>query len=58
MMKTITVKAAPGLRVPYETDYRKTIGEKAQETVPTSAYYLRRIADGDLIRVEKAKGEK
>lgn len=52
---TITVKAAEGLRVPMEGAPRKQIGA---EPVPvrSTAYYLRRLADGDLVRVD-ADGE-
>jgi len=57
-MQTITVKAREGLRVPREDGYRAYI-EKAVVSVPATAYYLRRIAEGDLIRVEpKPKGDK
>ncbi|OLN30444.1 hypothetical protein DVDV_0644 [Desulfovibrio sp. DV] len=45
---TITVKAAPGVRVPQEGMPRRYITEAAPVTVPDSAYYRRRIADGDL----------
>lgn len=45
---TITVKAAPGVRVPQEGMPRRYITETTPVTVPDSAYYRRRIADGDL----------
>lgn len=50
----ITVKAAPGLKVPKEGAPREYINEHEPQTVPGSAYYLRRLDDGDLIRVEDA----
>lgn len=53
-MNTITVKAAPGLLVPKEGAPRKYITGDAPQDVPASAYYLRRIADGDLVRVEQS----
>ena len=49
-MDNINVKAAPGLKVPTEEDARKYITDAAQ--VPDTAYYRRRLADGDLVRVE------
>ncbi|MCP2041778.1 hypothetical protein L1281_002394 [Neisseria sp. HSC-16F19] len=60
-MPTLYVKAAPGLRVPMEDKARRHIGD-TPVTVPESAYYLRCIEYGDLIRVSpeapKAKGAK
>lgn len=53
-MDAITVKAAPNLRVPYEENGRKYISDDAAVTVERSAYYLRRLADGDLIEVAAA----
>lgn len=49
------VKAAPELRVPHELKPREYITEDAPAEVPESAYYLRRLAEGDLVRVEAAK---
>jgi hypothetical protein len=43
------VKAAPGLRVPKEGKPRDYITEDVAVDVEASAYYLRRITDGDLI---------
>jgi hypothetical protein len=50
------VKAAPGLKVPQEEKPRDYITDtppdgEAGYTVPDSAYYLRRIYDGDLVEV-------
>lgn len=58
-MTLITVKAAPGLRVPMEGAPRKYIGQDSMQ-VPPSAYYLRRLADGDLVQTggKAAKGGK
>lgn len=55
------VKAAPGIKVPREDKPREYItdtppdGEQAFE-VPESAYYLRRVSDGDLVIVKPKKG--
>lgn len=45
------VQAAPGLKVPMEEKPRDHIGDDVAVEVPDSAYYLRRIADGDLLEV-------
>ncbi|UJX43258.1 DUF2635 domain-containing protein [Desulfovibrio sp. JY] len=45
----MTVRAAPGLRVPMEGMPRRHITGDAAVAVPDSAYYRRRIADGDLL---------
>lgn len=45
------VKAAPGLRVPKEDKPRDYITDAESVEVPQSAYYLRRIGDGDLTEV-------
>ncbi|QJF16664.1 DUF2635 domain-containing protein [Phytobacter diazotrophicus] len=42
------VKARAGLRVPREDNARRYIGEEPVE-VPASAYYLRRLSEGDLV---------
>lgn len=44
------VKAAPGLRVPTEHNARRYITDEAVD-VPRSAYYLRAVADGDLVEI-------
>lgn len=49
------VKAAAGLQVPLENKPRKYITAEPVE-VPGTAYYLRRIAEGDLVEVT-AKGK-
>lgn len=43
------VKAAPGVQVPKEGKPREYITDV--EDVPQSAYYLRRVTDGDLLEV-------
>lgn len=48
------VKAAPGLKVPREDKPRVYIAEAGPVEVPESAYYLRRLAEGDLVRAEAA----
>lgn len=52
MTKTLTVVAAPGLKVPREENAREYITDKAAVTVPATAYYLRRKASGELILPE------
>ncbi|ADE10476.1 DUF2635 domain-containing protein [Sideroxydans lithotrophicus] len=57
-MKVLAVK---GIKVPKEDKPREYItetppeGEQAFE-VPESAYYLRRVSDGDLVIVKPKKG--
>lgn len=51
-MTDLTVKAAAGVRVPQEDNARRYITDAQTFTVPDTAYYLRRLRDGDLIRVE------
>lgn len=57
------VKAAHGLKVPMEEKPRDyitdtpPIGEQGF-TVPDSAYYLRRVTDGDLVIVESKSSKK
>ena len=53
------VLAAPGIKVPLEEKPRDYITDtppqdEAGYTVPDTAYYLRRIADGDLLEVVPA----
>lgn len=50
---TMLVKAAPGVAVPLEGAPRQYITEDQPQAVADSAYYLRRLADGDLIRAEE-----
>jgi len=57
-MDTITVKAVAGLCVPREDNHRTYITEAEVVTVPTSAYYLRRLNEGDLVQVEPPKPKK
>lgn len=57
------VKAAPGIKVPMEEKPRAYITETPPEgepgfAVPETAYYLRRIADGDLVIAKPPKGAK
>jgi len=56
-MDTITVKASEGLRVPREDNHRTYITESEAVSVPASTYYLRRIAEGDLVQVESVPDE-
>jgi hypothetical protein len=52
---TIKVKAAPGVRVPMESAPRKYITDAAEVPVLRTAYYIRRLKDGDLIRTDVAE---
>lgn len=57
------VKAAPGIKVPKEDKPREYITDTPPEgepgfAVPDSAYYLRRVTDGDLVIVKPIKGAK
>lgn len=51
------VKASPGIKVPMEDKPNTYINDAEEATVEQSAYYQRRIDDGDLVEV-KAKGAK
>jgi hypothetical protein len=48
------VKAATGLRVPKESKPRQYITDAESVEVPGSAYYLRSVAIGDLVRTDVA----
>jgi len=45
------VIAAPGLQVPKEDQPRSYISDSEAVTVEPSAYYMRQLADGDLLEV-------
>lgn len=45
------VQAAPGLKVPMEEKPRDYIVDDTPVEVPDTAYYQRRITDGDLLDV-------
>lgn len=45
------VQAAPGLQVPMEDKPREYITDAVAVEVPDTAYYQRRISDGDLVAV-------
>ena len=49
------VKAAPGLKVPREDKPRTYITDAKPVEVPENTYYLRRLAEGDLVRADAAK---
>ncbi|GAB7214747.1 DUF2635 domain-containing protein [Dickeya oryzae] len=51
-MSQITVKAAPGVRVPREDNARRYITDDTEVQVERTAYYLRQIAAGDLLEVK------
>lgn len=52
------VQAAPGLKVPMEEKPRDYIADDVAVEVPDSAYYQRRIADGDLLKVAPPAAKK
>ena len=54
-IKTLEVTAAPGVSVPLEDKPRKYITGETPVTVPATAYYLRRVADGDLVLVPQGE---
>lgn len=43
------VKAAPGLKVPMEDKPHDYITDTEVADVPDTAYYQRRVSDGDLV---------
>lgn len=49
------VKATPGIQVPLEDKPREYITADTPVEVPNSAYYLRIVADGDLVVVDGDK---
>lgn len=52
------VQAAPGLKVPREDDPRKYITDfEPVELDPVTGYYIRRLADGDLVQVDEPVAE-
>lgn len=48
------VKAAPGIQVPKEDKPREFITDAETVEVPASTYYLRLLADGDLLSADAA----
>lgn len=48
----MNVIAAPGIKVPKETQPHDYIDDAAVVDVPDTAYYQRRILDGDLLPAE------
>ncbi|HBC7419269.1 TPA: DUF2635 domain-containing protein [Serratia marcescens] len=53
-MAQLTVKAAPGIRVPMEGAPREYITDGEAVPVTRSPYYLRRLAEGDLVEASDA----
>lgn len=49
------VQAAPGIKVPREDDPRKYITDAEPVDVDMTAYYIRRMSDGDLVEPPAAK---
>ncbi|WP_204305445.1 DUF2635 domain-containing protein [Enterobacter ludwigii] len=56
-MALIKVKAAPGIRVPKERSPREYITDDEAVEVNRSQFYLRRLADGDLLLVSHGQEE-
>lgn len=54
MSKPIFVKAAPGLKVPFETRANQYITDEVVE-VPNTLYYRRQLLEGDLIETAAPK---
>lgn len=48
------VRAAPGIKVPREDKPREYITDTEAVDLPDTAYYLRRVAEGDLIENVKS----
>jgi hypothetical protein len=57
MAELLNVKAAPGLSVPMEDKPRIYVTDSVTVQVPDTAYYQRRLADGDLIEEAVAAAE-
>ena len=55
MLETMQVKATPGLKCPKEGQPRSYITDSEAVSVPKSAYYLRLLNDGSLIRIEETE---
>lgn len=49
------VQAAPGLKVPREDDPRTYITDAEPVDIEMTGYYIRRMADGDLVEVAAAQ---
>lgn len=61
MSETLTVRARSGLKVPREHQPHSYIDDSTDTEVPASAYYLRCLMYGDLVRITDkttAKGAK
>lgn len=48
------VQAAPGIKVPREDDPRKHITDSEPVELDMTAYYIRRMSDGDLVEPTQA----
>ncbi|KJV26914.1 hypothetical protein VI06_16245 [Aquitalea magnusonii] len=53
----MNVIAAPGLQVPMEDQPRRYISDSESVTVEPTAYYLRQLADGDLLEADQADSQ-
>ena len=49
------VIAAPGLKVPTEHDPRQHIDDATPVEIEHTHYYVRRLADGDLVEADQAE---
>lgn len=56
-MALMKVKAAPGIRVPKERSPREYITDDEAVEVNRSQFYLRRLADGDLLLISPEREE-
>jgi hypothetical protein len=50
----MNVQSAPGTKCPKEGKPREYIDDKTPQKVPSSAYYLRLVADGSLVVADTA----
>ena len=51
MSETVRVVAAKGIQVPREDNPRRYISDSAEEELPLTEYYRRRLLDGDLVEI-------
>ena len=56
-MVMLLVRAAPGLRVPREDAPRRYITDDQPVSVPATAYYLRRLHNGELVSAPRGQNE-
>lgn len=56
-MSQLLLRAAPGLKVPMDGQPHRYITDAETVSVPESAYYLRCIDYGDLVRINPAPAD-